>query len=130
MISRGRNRVRVAATSLALLAPVVAGCGEDGDDGASGGAASGATKSAVTVNIASFEFTPDPIRVKAGGKVTWANRDKAPHTAETGSESKPGFDTGRLDLGEHRTVSFDSPGRFRYYCVYHRFMTGSVEVVE
>lgn len=81
----------------------------------------------MTANIASFKFTPDPIRVKAGGTVTWVNQDRAPHTAET---ERAGFDTKRLDLGEKKVVRLDRPGTYRYFCVYHRFMEGTVEVVE
>ncbi len=129
MSLRGRHPILVAGACLALLALPVAGCGDaDGDKGGGGG--SSTAKGAVTVNIASFKFLPDPIRVKKGGKVTWVNQDKAPHTAETGSDVKPAFGTERLELGDRKSVTFDRPGKFSYYCVYHRFMTGTVKVVE
>ena len=35
----------------------------------------------VTVDIASFKYKPETVTVKAGGKVTWVNQDKAGHTA-------------------------------------------------
>ena len=65
--------------------------------------------------------------MNAGGTVRWTNSDKAPHTAQTGGE---GFDTGRLGLGEVKEVTIEEPGTYSYYCVFHRFMTGTVEVVE
>jgi plastocyanin len=64
----------------------------------------------------------------AGGTVTWTNRDKAPHTAETGAGVRGGFDTGRLDQGQSKKIRFDKPGKVRFYCVYHRFMVGTVDV--
>ncbi len=97
---------------------MLAGCGGGDDD---------SPPAAQTANITSFRFMPDPIRVKAGGTVTWVNNDKAPHTAQTDGR---GFDTDRLDLGERRRVKLDRPGTYRYFCVYHRFMEGTVEVVE
>ena len=117
---RGRRSLPVAFACLALA---FAGCGDDESGGSQ-------AKSAVTVNIASFKFLPDPIKVKAGGEITWVNQDKAPHTAETDEGAKGAFDTGRLDLGDKKAVKFDQAGKFSYYCIYHRFMTGTVEVVE
>lgn len=120
--SRRRGR-RSLLAAFACLAFALAGCGDDESAGSK-------AKSAVTVNVASFKFLPDPIKVKPGGEVTWVNQDKAPHTAETDEGAKGAFDTGRLDLGDEKTVKFDRAGKFSYYCVYHRFMTGTVEVVE
>lgn len=107
------RRSAVAAAALLLLG----GCGGDSD----------AAPESVRADIAGFAFEPDPLRVKAGGTVTWRNVDKAPHTAETDDD---GFDTGRLDTGDSRAVTIDEPGTYRYFCVFHRFMTGTVEVVE
>lgn len=126
-LTRYRTGARRAAGTLgACVALLALGCGGGGDD--ESGDDGGAAKSAVKVNIASFKFVPDPIEVKAGGTITWVNQDKAPHTAE--GESKPAFDTGRLNLGQSKAVRFDRPGRFTYFCDFHRFMTGTVEVVE
>ncbi len=123
-----RTGARRAAGALgACIVLLAAGCGGDDGEGADGKSSSSA-KSAVKVNIASFKFAPDPIEVQSGGTVTWVNQDTAPHTAE--AEARPTFDTGRLDTGESKRVQFDRPGRFTYFCDFHRFMTGTVEVVE
>ncbi len=114
--------------ALIVTAAAIGGCGDGGGDSDSDSGSAPAAKSAVTDNIASFAFVPDPIVVAAGGKVTWTNRDKAPHTAETDPGVKGAFDTGRLDQGESKSIRFDDPGKFSYYCVYHRFMTGTVDV--
>jgi plastocyanin len=104
------------------------GCGSDEET--SKPASSAPAKGDTTVNIASFKYMPEKLKVKAGSEVTWVNQDKAPHTAETDEGVKAGFDTGRLDLGEKGAVTLDKPGKFEYFCVYHRFMTGTVEVVK
>jgi plastocyanin len=106
-----------AAVAVALAAILVGGCGEGDAD----------APESVMADISGFAFEPDPIRVRAGGTVTWRNVDNAPHTAETDGK---GFDTRRLDLGESKTVSIEEPGTYQYFCVFHRFMTGTVEVVE
>lgn len=110
------RRSAVAVAALLFLG----GCGGESESSAD------APDSAMA-DISGFAFQPDPIRVKAGATVTWRNVDKAPHTAETDGE---GFDTERLDTGESKSVTIEEPGTYRYFCVFHRFMTGTVEVVE
>jgi plastocyanin len=121
---RRRSLVCMAA-GLALLV----GCGSD-EEAAKPASSTASAKGDTTVNVASFKYMPEKLRVKAGSTVTWVNQDKAPHTAETEGGRQSGFDTGRLDLGEKRAVTLDKPGKFEYFCVYHRFMTGTVEVVK
>lgn len=114
-----------AAGTLAL---VLAGCG--GDSGEEGARAQ-VTAKAATVQIRAFEFGPPVITVGAGAKITFVNRDKAPHTAQTDLDSRASeFDTRRLERGEKRTVILRDPGRFRYFCAFHPFMDGTVKVVQ
>lgn len=133
--SRGAKPALPAlAGCLALLALAMSGCGgDDGERSAAGGGASAApaAKSAVTVDIASFKFMPGTTKVKTGGTVTFVNRDKAAHTAQTGLNPKTAkFDTDRLEKGDKKAVKLKDAGRFEYFCAYHRFMEGAVEVVE
>jgi len=79
------------------------------------------------VDIASFKFMPERARVRQGGRVTFVNQDEAPHNAEAEDGS---FDTVRQELGEKKAVSLDQPGTYEYFCRFHRFMNGTVEVVE
>jgi plastocyanin len=90
----------------------------------------GAARRAASVNIASFRFLPASVTIASGGRVTWVNRDKAPHTAQNTGEPGPGaeFDTGRLTRGQHQSITFSTPGTYHYYCVYHRFMEANVIV--
>ena len=102
------------------VAVLLAGCG-GGDDGNPN--ADSASPASLTVNIADFKFLPNETTVKLGGTVTFVNRDKAPHTAETAA-----FDTGRLDRGDSKQIRLDKPGTYEYFCDFHRFMTATVEV--
>ncbi|MEX2194436.1 MAG: plastocyanin/azurin family copper-binding protein [Thermoleophilaceae bacterium] len=113
-----RTIAAVAAVAALLIA---GGCG-GGDDGDAPATAA--------VTIAGFEFDPDPVRVRAGATITWTNADEAPHTAEADSGAPAPFDTGRLGLGDQAEVTLETPGTYQYFCVFHRFMTGTVEVVE
>jgi len=81
----------------------------------------------VKVEIANFEYNPDPVRVQAGGKVTWLNQDSAPHTATAEDGS---FDTGTLEEGKLKSETFKQAGTYDYICQIHPEMHGVVEVVE
>ena len=124
---------RFLSTSVALLLVAVpVGCGGDDEKESSGGGTSAApaAKSSAKVAATDFKFTPKAVTVKAGGSVTWTNTDKARHNAQTDDGAKGAFDTGDLEKGDTKKVAFDQPGSFSYYCTYHRFMVGTVEVVQ
>ncbi|MEK6228072.1 MAG: plastocyanin/azurin family copper-binding protein [Actinomycetota bacterium] len=132
---------RPIATALTVAALALAGCGGDdesssepGGGGSTGEAsapsAGGPAKKAAKVGISDFKYDPEAIRVKAGGTVTWSNSDKAKHTAQTDDGAAGEFDTGDLEMGDSKKVTFDEAGKFTYYCIYHRFMEAKVEVVE
>ena len=128
MIRRAWERAEVPMPRLlsALGACVVllSACGGDDD---SGSPSDGDSADAVKVNIASFDYSPKTVKVKAGSTITWTNQDKAEHTAQTDDAAK-GFDTKDLKTGDTKEITFDAPGTYSYYCIYHRFMTGKVEV--
>ena len=106
---------------LALALPLLlAGCG---------GGAKPAAKPAATVPIQSFKYKPATVQVRAGGRVTWVNRDAAGHTATfTAGPSK--LDTDRLGKGQRATLTFPKAGRYAYVCAFHAFMKGEVVVEE
>ena len=107
---------------VAFAGLVLTACGGDEEPAAtSGEEASGTTE----VDIANFKYEPDTISVSAGDTVTWTNSDEAPHTATADDED---FDTGDLDRGDEGEVAFDEPGSYPYYCRFHAFMRGTVEV--
>ncbi|HWM53937.1 MAG TPA: cupredoxin family copper-binding protein [Solirubrobacterales bacterium] len=144
------------ALVLVVLGLALAGCGDDDDSGGgdgSGGettatapeesgtpeteggsqqganapAPSGDAVRAEKVEIVEFIYEPDPVTIEAGGKVTWINRDSAPHTATADDGS---FDTGALEEGKLGSESFKDAGSYPYFCEIHPDMRGTVEVVE
>jgi plastocyanin len=90
-------------------------------------APSGQARKAEKVEIAEFAYSPEPVVVQVGGKVTWKNDDNPPHTATADDGS---FDTGIIETGKTKSVTFKEAGTFTYYCTVHPFMHGTVEVVE
>ena len=121
------NRV-LGALSASLLA--LSACG--------GGAAPAQTSTplgggAVANGIVTAEglaFSPRSIEVQAGGKVTWTNKDGAPHTTTSGtSGSKDGRWEGQLGAsGGTFSFTFPAAGTFNYFCAIHTSMTGTVVV--
>jgi plastocyanin len=87
----------------------------------------GEAERAAKVQIVEFAYSPDPVRVEAGGKVIWQNMDSAPHTATADDGS---FDTGPLEEGKLKSETFKEPGTYAYHCEIHPSMHGTVEVVE
>lgn len=77
------------------------------------------------IAIAEFLYAPENVTVAAGSAVIWANEDKAPHTATARDES---FDTGTLEKGDSGEIVLDEPGTYEYYCRFHQFMNGTIEV--
>jgi len=78
-----------------------------------------------------FSLSPSVLDVKTNETVTWQNNDVSTHTVTTGTTSL-GFD-GRIDsgvIGPGQTFShkFDKAGVYGYYCLFHPWMTGVVNV--
>lgn len=78
-----------------------------------------------------FSLSPSVLDVKTNETVTWQNNDVASHTVTTGTTSL-GFD-GRIDsgviaVGKSFSYKFDKAGVYGYYCLFHPWMTGVVNV--
>ena len=76
-------------------------------------------------DIEDFAFTPDPILISAGDRVTWTNRGDETHTVTADDGS---FDGEDVDPDKTYSKTFRQPGRFPYRCTRHPDMTGVVEV--
>jgi len=79
------------------------------------------------VRIDNFTFAPDTLTVPAGTRVVWTNRDDIPHSV-VDAERPPRFKSPVLDTDEAFARSFDTPGRYTYFCGLHPHMTGMVIV--
>jgi plastocyanin len=78
------------------------------------------------VSIDNFSFTPQTLTVKAGTTVTWTNRDDIPHGMA--SDNKAFSRSKALDTDDSYSVTFSTPGAFKYFCYIHPHMTGTIIV--
>ena len=125
---------------MAVLATCTAGCGSSGNKSSSStsttAAASGTTVAGGptttaasggvdSITIQNFKFSPDPLGVKQGSKVTVAILDdNVPHsvTADDGS-----FDTGTfMKSTGPKTITVSKGGTIHYHCQVHNFMKGTI----
>jgi plastocyanin len=83
-----------------------------------------------SVEIRTFQFAPDTIRVKAGTRIRWTNQDDIEHTVTAGIPEKRDtrFDGTLKAKGANYETTFDRPGTFTYFCDRHQFMRGTVVV--
>lgn len=83
-----------------------------------------------TVEIKTFQFAPDTLRIQAGTRVTWMNRDEIEHTVTAGAPDARAttFDKALGGKGSTYEVAFDHPGTFGYFCDRHQFMRGTIIV--
>jgi plastocyanin len=77
------------------------------------------------VEIKDFQFSPNALTVPVGTTVTWTNTGQAPHTATAKDNS---FDTGILNNGQSKAITFDKEGTFEYVCLVHPRMTATLTV--
>ena len=82
-------------------------------------------KAEVQIVIDNFVFTPSDVTVAPGTKVTWINKDDAPHTA-TSVDKK--FNSGGLDTDDKFSFVFNDKGEYPYICTLHPQMKASIKV--
>jgi plastocyanin len=83
-------------------------------------------------NPSNIGYSPDSISVVLGvnNTVVWMNNDQATHTVTSTavpSAATP-FDSGFLAQGASFTYTFTTPGVYKYHCLLHPWMTGTVTV--
>ncbi len=92
----------------------------------SAAAATGATGPvAAQVEVSSFKFGTDTVRVAAGQIVRWVNHDPLDHSVTFDAE---GPVSGPIPAGGSYAVKFDRPGVYAYHCTPHPYMKGVVVV--
>jgi plastocyanin len=135
-MTRYRSQITIHRTrkvaAAAAIAALVAGCGSSGSSSSrnSGTSSAAATTGAPTagrstVTIASFAYAPAKIAVKKGAAVTFNNKDNASHTVSADNGS---FDSGTLQQGASKAITFSNAGTFTFHCAFHPFMHGTVVV--
>jgi plastocyanin len=85
------------------------------------------SKTAATVVIDNFSFSPARLSVAVGSTVTWENHDDIPHTIVNDATPRD-FKSPPVDSGEKFSQTFLKPGTYRYFCSLHPHMTGTVVV--
>ncbi|PZS36594.1 MAG: plastocyanin [Pseudonocardiales bacterium] len=78
------------------------------------------------MTIQGFKYAPPSISTTVGGKLTFKNADSAEHTAT--ADTKSAFDSGTLNHGQSKAITFTKAGTFAYHCDFHPFMHGTVVV--
>ena len=77
-------------------------------------------------------YSPEPIEVKTGQTVTWYNGDTISHTVTSGQDGDLDegslFDSDAIIPNQDYSLTFNDPGEFDYYCIYHPTMVGKVIV--
>ncbi|MGH8306390.1 MAG: cupredoxin domain-containing protein [Steroidobacteraceae bacterium] len=109
--------------SLLICAAVAGGIALAGCGGGTSPAPANPAPTAVTIR--NFAFSPTPLTVSRGAKVTWTNQDSSVHTVTAVDSS---FDSGNLAQGQSFTRTFDSAGTFAYRCNIHQYMTATVVI--
>jgi plastocyanin len=103
-----------AAAAAALVAAGCAGSGESDEPVAT----------TEVEMIKSYRFNPKVIEVKAGDTVTWVNEDNFTHTVQVDGQQDR-----KVGQGESVSITFDTPGSYRYVCTLHsQDMDGEVIV--
>lgn len=77
------------------------------------------------VTIKGFAFEPAVLTIAAGDRVTFVNKDGAPHTA---TQNDGAFDTGRLKKNAKSMLTFAAAGTFNYFCEIHPKMKAQIVV--
>jgi plastocyanin len=75
-------------------------------------------------------FSPSPLKVQPGTKVTWNNADTALHTVTSGKGATADkmFDSKSLAPKKSFSFTFTKEGTFDYFCMLHPTMVGKVVV--
>ena len=80
---------------------------------------------AFEVSLAGRAFNPAVLEVTVGDTVTWINDDDTEHTV---TAFEGAFDSGELAEGASFSFTFDTPGEYRYRCLFHSEMQGTIIV--
>jgi plastocyanin len=81
--------------------------------------------------IERFAFQPDAVRVKAGTRVEFVNKDSIPHSVVFEKEGREfSRSQEQMDEGEAFALSLSAAGEVAFYCGLHPGMKGKMTVTE
>ncbi len=134
MTTRKSNTRTLKAGLFALALAAGVGACKSQDSGGQGSApAPKSSANAKSVEIKLFRFQPEKLEVPVGTTVTWRNDDAILHTVTAGTPGQPqgDFDKELAEKGSGASVTFDSPGTFKYFCARHpEAMRGEITVTK
>ncbi|MCM3024561.1 multicopper oxidase domain-containing protein [Heyndrickxia ginsengihumi] len=81
----------------------------------------------VEIDMKNMAFSPKVVYVTEGTKVTWKNKDAAPHNVVSNSGA---FKSKELSEGKTFSYTFNKKGTYKYKCTYHAGMDGTVIVTD
>lgn len=95
-------------------------------------ASASATVNNPTVSITSTAFTPSSATVNVGGTVTWNNQDSTNHTVNSDLHPThliyPPLNLGVITPGNSKSLTFPTPGTFKYHDHLHPSLVGQIIV--
>jgi len=94
--------------------------------GPAGPIANGVDTVKIGDNNVEYSYGPARTRVKAGTAITFTNVGDVQHTAT--AFQKGNWDTGALEKGQSKAITFSEPGTYYYICAPHPWMYGEVIV--
>ncbi len=91
--------------------------------------------SSANVTIINYSFRPHSINVTTGTSVVWTfatngSDVNVQHTVTSNNKTGSNyvFNSGPLKSGQRFSFTFYSPGYYPYFCGFHPYMTGSINV--
>jgi plastocyanin len=79
----------------------------------------------VVAAIEDFRFQPNRLEIAPGTTIVWTNNGQVMHTVSAEDRS---FDSGPIEPGERRGITFSRAGSFPFHCTPHPFMRGVIVV--
>jgi plastocyanin len=70
-----------------------------------------------------LQFKPASLTISVGTTVTWTNLDTAQHTTTSDQDV---WGSPVMNKGDTFSVTFNQPGTFTYYCIFHANMHGTI----
>jgi plastocyanin len=131
-------RLNLFGCLASLLA--LAGCGGlslTSSTGSNNGGTGGNKGPTASVTIQDYSFTPDMITIQTGTKVNWVNHGHSSHSVtsdttgqfDSGALAPPmGNSYGGMTSGGLFQVTFNTPGTYKYHCIFHAQMHGTIIV--